>query len=175
MHRATSAYTQTTVATVSPGEVVIMLFGGVVKFLTRAKAQIEAKDYAGKGISISRATDILNELDSSLNREKGGEVAENLHKLYFWALARLSLANLKLDIGMIDEVIASMEGLRDAYTQIQEMPEVKAVSEQLSLKQELAVHEQRSVPIIDNSAAPMPTGQMGARGRNLYSKMAQSA
>lgn len=172
MFRAANAYLQTGLTTNSPGQTVVMLYDGAIKFLNRAKEQIDAKDYAQKGLSISKAMDIINELGSTLNKEQGGEIAENLSNLYFWCNARLAMANLKMDKDMLDSVIKVLSGLRSAFAHIQEMPEAQAVAEQLAMKQgsETATQSRNISGAGFVSQAP----GAAARGRNLYNKMAQA-
>lgn len=126
MLKAAQAYFQTQVSTTSQGHLLIMLYDGAIKFLKQAKVKIQEKNYAEKGMLISRAMDVINELDSSLNRAKGGDLAVNLHNLYFFCNTRLLNANLRMDCGLIDEVIKILTGLRDAFAQIQGMPQSAA-------------------------------------------------
>jgi flagellar secretion chaperone FliS len=121
MQKAVQAYFETQVTTTSQGELLIMLYDGAIKFLVQSKAKIKEKDYAGKGILLSKAIDVISELDASLNPQKGGDLADNLHKLYFYCNTRLLNANLKLDITYVDEVIKILSGLREAYRQIMQM------------------------------------------------------
>jgi flagellar protein FliS len=120
MIKGAKAYFQTQVSTTTQGDLLIMLYDGAIKFLNQAKDKIEAKDYAQKGILISRAIDVIGELDGSLNGEKGGEVAKSLHQLYFYCNTRLLKANLEMDTSIVDEVIRILEGLRDAFRQIKD-------------------------------------------------------
>ncbi len=83
-----------------------------------SQVRIEEKNYAQKGILISQALDIIAELDGSLNAEKGGELAQNLHKLYMYCNSRLLQANLKMDTAMIDEVIGILDSFRSAFAEI---------------------------------------------------------
>lgn len=129
MQRAAHAYLQTQVTTTSPGNILILLYDGAVKFLNRAKEGLAANDMAAKGIAISKALDIINELDSTLNLDKGGDLAANLHNLYFFCNSRLVMANLKKDAKMIDEVIKILTGLRSAYAEIVSLPEAQAAAQ----------------------------------------------
>ncbi|MEF3697451.1 flagellar export chaperone FliS [Desulfolutivibrio sp.] len=115
MQTAAKAYLKTQVNTTSQGDILLLLYEGAIKFLGQAKEKIAAKDYAQKGILISRALDILAELQSSLNAQKGGTLAENLQKLYFICSTKLLQANLKMDPAIIDEVMKILAGLRDAF------------------------------------------------------------
>ena len=96
----------------------ILLFEAAIKFLQQAKKKIEEKNYAEKGILISKALDIISELDGSLNTERGGEIATNLHNLYYYCQTRLLIANLKLDRGIIDEVIEILKKIGSAFAEI---------------------------------------------------------
>ena len=117
MQSAARTYFQTQVTTTTQGDLLIMLFDAALKFLRQAKEKIAEKNYAQKGILISKALDILSELQGSLNAQKGGDLADRLQKLYFFCSTRLLAANLKLDVTKIDEVMHIMEGLRDAFNE----------------------------------------------------------
>ncbi|WP_022660862.1 flagellar export chaperone FliS [Paucidesulfovibrio longus] len=118
MSKAAHAYLATQVTTTSQGQLLVMLYDAAIKFLKQAKERIEAKDYAKKGILISRAMDIISELANSLNRDKGGKLADNLDSLYMFCNIRLAKANLKMDVRMIDEVLNILTNIRSAYAQI---------------------------------------------------------
>jgi len=115
---AARAYFQTRVNTTTQEEVVILLFEAAIKYLKQAKEKIKEKNYAEKGILISKALDIISELDASLNIEKGGDIAKNLHNLYFYCQTRLLTANLKLDCDIIDEVIHILKQIGSAFAEI---------------------------------------------------------
>jgi len=109
---------QTQVTTTTPGHLVVMLYDGAITFLEQAKVLIQERNYAQKGILISQALDIIAELDGSLNVEKGGELAQNLHKLYLYCSTRLLQANLKMDTALIDEVIKILSSFRASFEEI---------------------------------------------------------
>ena len=126
MHKAVNTYFQTQMTTTTQGDVLLSLYDAAIRFLTEAKERIDAKDPGGKGNLISKALDIIAELDSTLNIEKGKDLAQNLHQLYFFCSKHLLMANLKMSKPMIDEVIKILAGLRDAYSQIANQPEAQA-------------------------------------------------
>lgn len=162
MHKAAQAYFQTQVTTTSQGELLLLLYDGAIKFLNQAKERMAARDMAGKGLLISKALDIINELDGSLNPEKGGDLAGNLHKLYFYCNARLLTANLKLNPVLIDEVIKILTGLRGAYAQIINTPEALAATADLAARQpaNAAMPSRPAQPMQNGAIAPA-----GAAGR----------
>lgn len=127
MQSAARSYFQTQVSTTTQGDLVIMLYDAALKFLHQAKEKIAQKDYAQKGILISKTMDILSELQGSLNAQKGGDLADRLQKLYFFCNSRLLLANLKMDVSIIADVERILSGLRDAFAQANAQVATKVV------------------------------------------------
>jgi flagellar protein FliS len=114
----TTTYQQTAVSTQSKGRLIVMLYDGAIKFLNLAIPEIEAKNYAQKGIYIDKAQDIINELSAVLDLEAGGEIASNMRKLYLFMTSHLSQANTKCDIQKIKEVINLLEELNKGFKAI---------------------------------------------------------
>jgi flagellar protein FliS len=113
-----AAYQENTVTTQSKGRLIVMLYDGAIKFMKLAIKELEANNYEAKGIYISKAQDIINELNAVLDIETGGEIASNLRKLYCFMSNRLSQANAKCDLQMIRDVIKMMEELNQGWKAI---------------------------------------------------------
>lgn len=90
--------------TVSKEKILLMLYEGVLSAVRIAKRGIEEKNPKLKGENISKVLAILTELDCALDREKGGELAENLSVLYCYLMDRLTVANVKNDPEVLEEV-----------------------------------------------------------------------
>lgn len=118
MFKVAQAYFQTQVVGSTQGELLLLLYDGAVKFLKQAKIKMAERDFAQKGILISKAMDVISELDGCLNVKDGGEIAQNLHNLYFFCNTRLLKANMSMDQGMVDEVVKILTGLKDAFSQV---------------------------------------------------------
>jgi len=116
--KGVETYQETAVTTQNKGKLVVMLYDGAIKFLKMAIKEIEAKEPEAKGRHISKAIDILFELNTVLDTEAGGEVAANLRKLYLFMGRHLTKANIKQDIGMIEEVIKLLEELNQGWKAI---------------------------------------------------------
>lgn len=116
--KGVETYQETAVTTQSKGKLVVMLYDGAIKFLKLAIKEIEAKNPEAKGKYISKAIDILFELNAVLDMEAGGEVATNLRSLYLFMGRHLTEANTKQDIGKIEEVIKLLEELNQSWKAI---------------------------------------------------------
>ncbi|MEG2172062.1 MAG: flagellar export chaperone FliS [Desulfovibrionaceae bacterium] len=156
MKNAAQAYFQTKVSTTDQGQLLLMLYDGALNFLQQARDKMIARDYAAKGMLISKAIDIVNELSNTLNLEKGGTLAENLNNLYFLCTARLLQANLKMNLDQLDSVVGILSGLRSAYAQIIETPEAQKAGAQIAARMKPdASMSQRAAPIM---APPVMAG-----------------
>ena len=113
------SYRQVATATASKGQLVLMLFDGIVRFLDRSLTGFEMEDPAESNQTISnnilRAQDIIRELNRSLNMEAGGDVAMTLHRLYGYYDRRLMESNVRKDRDGIKEIIGLVSVLRDAW------------------------------------------------------------
>lgn len=85
-------------------QLVQMLFDGLLAALADAEGHMQRNAIAEKGESINRASKILIGLQSTLDFEKGGELARNLSDLYDYAMRRILKANLRNDVAAIQEV-----------------------------------------------------------------------
>ena len=111
-------YQETAVFTQSRGQLIVTLYSGAIRFLTQAITDLELEDYASKGIHIAKASDIIIELNTVLDMDKGGEIAQNLRALYNFMHHHLSEANLKKDAAMIQDVINLLEELKQGWQEI---------------------------------------------------------
>ena len=113
-----TAYQDAAVATQNKGRLIVLLYDGAIKFMKLAIREIEAGNYQAKGKYITKAQDIITELNAVLDIDSGGEIAQNLRKLYLFANAQLSKANTTCDTNMIREVIKILEELNQGWKTI---------------------------------------------------------
>jgi flagellar protein FliS len=110
---------ETSVSEASPHQLVSLLFDGVLQSLTAARGAMLNGDFAAKGRSIGRVVRILEEgLKASLDAERGGEVAATLLSLYDFCIFKITEANLRNDVAMVDEVISLIQPVADGWSQI---------------------------------------------------------
>ena len=113
-----SIYKETSVNTASPTKLVVMLYEGAIRFLTRAASDIRTGDLAGKGESVSRAVAIIQHLKATLDTEKGADIAGELDSLYSYALGRVLEGSTKLDANAIEAAIKVLSELLPAWEEI---------------------------------------------------------
>ena len=116
-------YKQVDVNTTNRGKIVVMLFSGAITFLNKAKMYMEKKDFENKGKYIVKAQDIIEELNISLDMNKGQEIAKNLKSIYLFLDRYLSQANIENNPQNIDKAIQILEKLKSAFEEILMKPE----------------------------------------------------
>lgn len=102
----------------TPHRLIQMLMEGALEKIHLAKGFMERNEIAEKGSHISWAISIIDGLRVSLNKEAGGEIAENLDNLYDYMERRLVEANLHNDVSILDEVSGLMLEIKGAWDAI---------------------------------------------------------
>ncbi|BCB05694.1 flagellar export chaperone FliS [Bacillus sp. KH172YL63] len=111
-----AAYQNNSVNTASPGELTLMLYNGSLKFIHIAKKAIEDKNIELKNTNIQKTQAIVNELMVTLNTDV--EVSQNLMSLYDYINRRLTEANIKNDVAILEEVEGLITDFRDTWKQV---------------------------------------------------------
>ncbi len=102
----------------SPHQLIAMLYDGALEKIAIAKGAIERADIELKGLKIGRAIAIIDGLRASLDKDSGGEIAENLDGLYSYMQSRLFEANLTNDLTVLTEVSGLLGDVRSAWIAI---------------------------------------------------------
>jgi len=93
-----------------------MLYDGAIRFLNSAIKELnDNNDISAKANLIEKTVKILEYLQSCLDNEKGGEIADNLSRLYDYMAITLTRANLKNDIRKMEEVLKLLNTVREGW------------------------------------------------------------
>jgi flagellar protein FliS len=112
---AGNQYKQQSAMTASPGELTLMLYDGCIKNLKLSKLHIEAKDFLKTNTDLQKTQGILCELMRSL--DMAYDISKQLIQLYDYIIDTLVWANVKKDVGKIDEALGLVTELRDTWQQ----------------------------------------------------------
>ena len=116
------SYRQVATKTATPGQLVLMLFDGALRFLDKALVGFDLDDPLDSNLAINnnilKAQEILRELNMSLNMEKGGEFAATMRRLYNYYDLQLSQSNLQKDPAGVELVIRLLSVIRGAWAEM---------------------------------------------------------
>ncbi|MCL1903090.1 MAG: flagellar export chaperone FliS [Oscillospiraceae bacterium] len=122
-----ATYKKQAVNTMTPIEVIVKLYDESEKQLHRAINFIEKKEYDQAHNALDKSAEFINALRSVLDMNVG-EISQNLDSLYEFFYRQIIQADMKKDIGIIEEIIPQISELKDAFTQISKLPRDGAVT-----------------------------------------------
>jgi len=135
------SYKQVATQTASPGQLILMLYDGALRFLEQARRGFQLEDPLEYNLTINnnlhKAQAIISELNGALNLRDGGELASTLHRLYDYFDRRLMEANLNKDEQAIVEIVDRLTILRGAWQEM--LGQNLSASTAASLQSALAV------------------------------------
>lgn len=114
------AYRQNSVQTASPGQLILMLFDGALRFMNRALQGFEQNEVIARNetvhVNLVKAQAIIDELQTSLSHDAGGEFARTMSALYDFMRTQLRAANLRKDSTPVLVVLELLGEIRGAWS-----------------------------------------------------------
>ncbi len=124
------SYQAVAVTTASPGNLVLMLFDGALRFLHTAKLGFECELISKRNEDIHnnliKTQRILRELQCSLDMKVGGEFSARMFALYDFMIEELRKANMGKIPEPIDTVSRLLGEIRDAWSQMLQQSQSEA-------------------------------------------------
>ncbi len=108
-------YQRIKIETATPEALILMLYDGALKFMSQAELAFEQNNIEQINKYLLKVQAIFTELQCSLNREQGGEIAANLERLYVFFNGKLAEANIKKDVNLMLEIKPMVKNLRDTW------------------------------------------------------------
>lgn len=115
---AQNVYKQNQILNASPKKLVVLLYDGCIKNMKLAELSITEKKLDQAHTALIKSQDIIAELASTLNKEQGGQVAQDLNDIYEYLMRNLIEANRTKDISIVRKNREMMEELREAWAEI---------------------------------------------------------
>lgn len=110
-----------------------LLYQGALDAMAQAKGAIEREDIESRNSCLNKAVQIVGGLRTFLDKDKGGEVADNLERLYEYVEVTLFEANMNNDASQIDhcaklirEVKTGWDEIRDQAVELMGSPRATA-------------------------------------------------
>jgi flagellar protein FliS len=86
----------------------------------RIENNMPVTEVVAKGKAIGKAVRLIDQLNNTLDMERGQKIAENLRALYVYMLARLTMANVTNDARIVAEVASLVQKVKTGWDQIVE-------------------------------------------------------
>jgi flagellar secretion chaperone FliS len=113
-------YQAQSILTASPGQLVLMMYDGALRFMAQARAALtgpgdDPHRIESVNTALLRAQAVIAELQANLDHAAGGEFAQNLDRLYDYHQRRLLEANIRKDDQIVAEVERLVRELREGW------------------------------------------------------------
>jgi flagellar protein FliS len=111
-------YQQAQFQTVDRGQLLLMMFDGGERFLSQAEQKLSGGDVPGFLHALGRGQAVIAELLSTLDHQRGGEIARNLDRLYRFMLDHLLEANVAKSARHVGQVRRILGIIGGAYREV---------------------------------------------------------
>jgi flagellar protein FliS len=113
-----SRYRENQITSSTSEETVLMLYDGAIRILRSAINELTGNNIPEKALLIEKVVKIIDYLQSCLDAEKGGTIAENLNKLYDYMQIALTKANFSNDTSKMEEVLSLLLTVREGWNDV---------------------------------------------------------
>ena|ERR1700733_2697520 len=113
-------YRETSARGTHPTTLVVKLYDAIIEDLRRALNAAAAGDIQGRAASLNHSLLVIAELQSVLDRERGGDVAQRLDGFYNVTRGLIVEANLHSKPEQMQRLIELYVPLRQAWKQVEE-------------------------------------------------------
>lgn len=108
-------YKEQSISTMTPNELLLLLYDELVKDLKRCELALDQKQYDLLEASADKSTEIIRYLDDTLDDRC--PISQNLHKLYDYFGYQLARVKIGRNKKVLDEVQGMIGELRDSFRQ----------------------------------------------------------
>jgi flagellar protein FliS len=117
-----NSYKNSAIKTASPGQIILMLYDGALKFMQQAEDGFAMENLRERNETINnhliKAQNVLAELQSSLDMKTGGKFSETMSNIYDFMIRQLQDANLNKNAAPIKIVRKLLKEIRDAWEEM---------------------------------------------------------
>lgn len=108
-------YKEQSISTMTPNELLLLLYDELVKDLKRCELALDQKQYDLLEASADKSAEIIRYLDDTLDDRY--PISQNLHKLYDYFGYQLARVKIGRNRKVLDEVQGMVGELRDSFRQ----------------------------------------------------------
>lgn len=108
-------YLRDAVMTATPEQLQLMLYDGCIRFTQQGRDAIQQKDYETSYEKLTRAQNIVLEMQNGLNYEVNRELCERVASIYGFLYRKLVDACVHRDVGATDDALKILRMERETW------------------------------------------------------------
>ena len=101
-------------------DLIIQVYDGAIVAYRKTAEFYKVEDYTAGYKELERAKRFIVHLYTTLNIEKGGEIAEKLGSLYAFIVNETNIVEATKELSHIDDILVVLGNLRSGWTQLRE-------------------------------------------------------
>ncbi len=99
-------------------DLILQVYDGALNSFAGARAHYEKEEYNAGYEELEKVKRFLTHLYTTLNPDEGGEVAENLGKLYAFLVNQIQVVQATKELKLIDDSIQILKNLRGGWEEL---------------------------------------------------------
>src|SRR6266481_5374274 len=116
------AYQEAAVRSASAIELVIILYDILARDLHTAIEAMDAGKIDVRSAKLKHGFLVLQQLEGTLNREEGGELATGMSRFYSMLRSQMMKAQIQQDPGILRELVELLFSVREAWVEVSQRP-----------------------------------------------------
>ncbi|MFQ5461633.1 MAG: flagellar export chaperone FliS [Phycisphaerae bacterium] len=109
------SYLRDAVMTASPEQLHLMLYDGCIRYAAQAREALERKDFETSFDRLTRARNIISEMQAGLRHEVNPELCERVAAIYGFLYHKLLDANVNRSVSDIDDAMRVLKVERETW------------------------------------------------------------
>lgn len=111
-------------------ELIVKVYNGAIGSLRQAADYYKDEDFQLGYEKMERAKKFIVHLYTTLDEEKGGDIAKNLSKLYAFIIEQINFVQATKDVSLIEDCVTVLNNIREGWVQLAENLKNKGTDEQ---------------------------------------------
>jgi flagellar protein FliS len=99
-------------------ELVVKVYDGAIGSMNNAVENYKAQDYESGYEAMEKAKKFIVHLYTTLDKDRGGDIAENLAKLYAFIVEQINFVQATKDLTKITDSVQILQNIREGWVQL---------------------------------------------------------
>ncbi len=115
-----NTYQQVETSTKTQLDLILKVYDGAIKAFKDASEYYQKEELNEGYEQLERSRKFITHLYTTLDMDKGGEVAQNLSQLYVYVINQINVAEATKDLKIIDECVSILNNVRSGWKDLKD-------------------------------------------------------
>ncbi|MEZ5359429.1 MAG: flagellar export chaperone FliS [Candidatus Zixiibacteriota bacterium] len=120
MNNGYNTYKENSTLAMSQLDLILTVYKGTIDYIKKARGHFESERFIEGRTACERARKCIVHLYTTLDMEKGGEIAEKLGQLYAFMIEQLDLAVASKSLDLLDTIRGLLETIKEGWDGLKE-------------------------------------------------------